>query len=100
MKWKLLGHITGSGSETENNLVPPKGYKELLIVSTGSSTNTMTIHIPEGASGWFSGSYYITDSDNAFFRVGVQASAIWIGVSYKNGGTNVTDATQVDVYYK
>lgn len=100
LEWKLLGHLTGSGSETKNNLIPPQGYKEILIVSTGSSMNTMTVHIPAGNSGWFSGSYYITDSDNAFFRVGVQASAIWVGVAYKNGGINVTNSIQVDVYYK
>lgn len=100
LTWKLLGHLTGGGTETKNKLIPPQGYRELLIVSSCTGVNTMTIHVPAGASGWFSGSYYITGTDNAFFRVGVQETAIWLGISYQNSGTNVTDATQLDVYYK
>lgn len=96
----MLGHLTGSGGETTNNIKPSQGYRELLIVSTATTSQVMTIIIPAGASGWFSGSYYITDTDNAFYRVGVQASAIWLGLAYKSGGTDVTDATQIDVYYR
>ena len=100
LNWKNLGHLSKSGSYAQNYLVLPQGYRELLIYSTATSSQGMIVHVPAGVSDWACGSYYITPTDNAFYRVGLQNNRIWLGVAYKNGGTDVTDATQLDVYYK
>ena len=98
LSWKLAGSATGTGNIT----IALSTCKELLAVSTATSPHNMTIHIPPVA-GYYCGSFFVTNTDNSFFRIRVQSTNVHLVVAYSctsEGTTDVTNSTSISVYYR